>query len=182
MASEAKESVKYEQWAKVFNLKESAKALNFFTEHGLTSMEELEAKAAAASSDFKLISDRLKLGEARMREIKELKTHIINYGETRNTYAAYRNAKRPGEFYEQHHADIEMHLAAKRAFDELGVKKLPSVAQLNAEFSELSAQRKAQYETYKTARTKMLEWGAAKSNMEAILRSTEKKKHQERER
>ena len=174
--------VGYEKWAKVFNLKESAKALNFFTEHGLTSMEELEAKAAEASSDFKLISDRLKFSEARMREIKELKTHIVNYGETRNIYAEYRKAKRPSEFYEQHHADIEMHLAAKRAFDELGVKKLPSVAQLNAEFSELSAQRKAQYETYKTARKEMLEWAATKSNIKAMIRSTEKKKHQERER
>ena len=174
--------VGYEKWAKVFNLKESAKALNFFTEHGLTSMEELEAKAAAASSDFKLISDRLKLNEARMREIKELKTHIINYGGTRNTYAAYRNAKRPGEFYEQHHEDIEMHLAAKRAVDELGVKRLPSVAQLNAEFSELSTQRKSQYENYKTAKKEMLEWGATKSNMEALLRSTDREKHQERER
>jgi len=172
----------YEKWAKVFNLKESAKALNYFTEHGLTSMEELEAKAAAASSDFNTISDKLKLNEARMREIKELKTHIINYGETRNTYAAYRNAKRPGEFYEQHHEDIEMHLAAKRAFDDLGVKKLPSVAQLNVEFSELSTQRKAQYETYKTARKEMLEWGATKSNIEAMLRVTDKDKNHERER
>ena len=174
--------VGYEKWAKVFNLKESAKALNYFTEHGLTSMEELEAKAAEASSDFKLISDRLKLSEARMREIKELKMHIVNYGETRNIYAEYRKAKRPSEFYEQHHEDIEMHLAAKRAFDELGVKKLPSVAQLNAEFSELSTQRKAQYETYKTARTKMLEWAATKSNIEAMLRVTYKDKNHERER
>lgn len=133
-------------------------------------MEELEAKAAEASSDFKLISDRLKLSEARMREIKELKTHIVNYGETRNTYAEYRKAKRPSEFYEQHRADIEMHLAAKRAFDELGVKKLPSLAQLNAEFLELSAQRKAQYEDYRKAKNNMLEWAATKNNMERILR------------
>ena len=172
----------YEKWAKVFNLKESAKALNFFTEHGLTSMEELNAKAETASANFNLISDKLKLNEARMHEIKELKTHIINYGETRNTYAAYRKAKRPGEFYEQHYADIEMHLAAKRAFDELGVKKLPSLAQLNTEFSELSAQRKAQYEDYRKAKTNMLEWAATKNNMERILRTTDKEKHQERER
>lgn len=172
----------YEKWAKVFNLKESAKALNFFTEHGLTSMEELNAKAETASANFNLISDKLKLNEARMREIKELKTHIINYGKTRNTYAAYRKAKRPGEFYEQHYADIEMHLAAKRAFDELGVKKLPSLAQLNTEFSELSAQRKAQYEDYRKAKTDMLEWAATKNNMERILRTTDKEKHQERER
>ncbi len=174
--------VEYEKWAKVFNLKESAKALNFFTEHGLTNMEELDAKASAVLADFNLISDRLKLGKARMREIKELKTHIINYGETRNTYAEYRKAKRPSEFYEQHHADIEMHLAAKHAFDELGVKKLPSVAQLNAEFSELSTQRKVQYEDYRKAKTEMLEWAATKSNMEAMIRVTDKEKHHERER
>lgn len=76
-----------------------------------------------------------------MREIKELKTHIVNYGKTREIYSAYRKAKYPDEFYQQHRADIEMHLAAKRAFDELGVKKLPSLAQLNTEFSELSAHK-----------------------------------------
>jgi hypothetical protein len=172
----------YEKWAKVFNLKESAKALNFFTEHGLTSMEELDAKAAAASSDFNMISDKLKLSEARMREIEELKTHIVNYGKTRETYAAYRKAKHSGEFYQQHQADIEMHLAAKRAFDELGVRKLSSIAQLNAEFSELSTQRKVQYEDYRKAKIDMLEWVATKNNMERILRTTDKEKHQERER
>ncbi|HCR44328.1 MAG TPA: hypothetical protein DIV41_07070, partial [Ruminococcaceae bacterium] len=172
----------YEKWAKVFNLKESAKALNFFTEHGLTSMEELDSKVSAASADFNLISDRLKLSEARMREIKELKTHIVEYGKTREIYSAYRKAKHPDEFYEQHRADIQIHLAAKRAFDELGVKKLPSISQLNAEFSELSTQRKAQYEDYRKAKTDMLEWAATKKNMERILRTTDKEKHQERER
>lgn len=51
---------------------------------------------------------------------------------------------------------------AAAAFDELGVKKLPSVAQPNAEFSELSAQRKAQYEDYCKAKTNMIEWAATK--------------------
>lgn len=172
----------YEKWAKVFNLKESAKAFNFFTEHGLKSMEELDVKAAAASADFNLISDKLKLSEARMREIRELKKHIANYGSTRNTYAEYRKAKHPEQFYEQHRSEIELHLTAKRAFDEMGVKKLPTVAQLNAEFLELSEQRKAQYEDYRKAKTEMLEWAATKSNMEAMIRSTDKEKHQERER
>lgn len=49
----------------------------------------------------------------------------------REIYSAYRKAKHPDEFYQQHRADIEMHLAAKRTFDELGVKKFPSLAQLN---------------------------------------------------
>lgn len=104
------------------------------------------------------------------------------YGETWGIYSAYRKAKHPDEFYQQHLADIEMHLAAKRAFDELGVKKLPSIAQLNAEFTELSAQRKAQYEDYRKAKANMLEWTATKNNMERILRTTDKEKHQERER
>jgi len=42
--------------------------------------------------------------------------------------------------------------------------------------SELSAQRKAQYEDYRKAKTNMLEWAATKNNMERILRTTDKEK------
>ena len=42
----AQESKGYEHWAKINNLKQAAKTLNFLTEHGLTSYAELEAKVA----------------------------------------------------------------------------------------------------------------------------------------
>lgn len=41
------------------------------------------------------------------------------------------------KFYEEHTADLLLHKAAKQAFDDLDVKKLPTVKALNMEYAEL---------------------------------------------
>ena len=69
----------YERWAKVFNLKEAAKTLNFLVENGLTDYDELAARAEQAGDRFDDVSRRIKQLEARMAEVAQLKTHIINY-------------------------------------------------------------------------------------------------------
>ena len=60
-----------------------------------------------------------------MAEIAVLKTHIINYAKTRDVYAGYRKAGYSKKYLAEHEGDILLHKAAKKAFDELGVKKLP---------------------------------------------------------
>ena len=42
----------YEHWAKIFNLKEAAKTLNFLVDNGLTDYDELAARAAQAGDRF----------------------------------------------------------------------------------------------------------------------------------
>ena len=75
----------YERWAKVFNLKEAAKTLNFLVENGVTDYSELESRAEAAGEAFDLLSLRIKQLEGRMAEVAQLKTHIINYSKTRES-------------------------------------------------------------------------------------------------
>ena len=58
-----------------------------------------------------------------MAEIAVLKTHIINYSKTRDVYVAYRAAGYSKNFLAEHEADILLHKAAKKAFDELGLKR-----------------------------------------------------------
>ena len=67
-----------------------------------------------------------------MAEIAVLRTHIINYAKTRETYVAYRKAGYSRKFREEHEQEILLHQAAKNAFDEMGVKKLPKVKDLQA--------------------------------------------------
>ena len=75
----------YERWAKVFNLKEAAKTLNFLIENDLTDYDELAARAGQAGARFDDVSRRIKQLEARMAEAAQLKTHIINYSKTRES-------------------------------------------------------------------------------------------------
>ena len=50
----------YERWAKIFNLKEAAKTLNFLIENDLTDYDELTARAAQAGDRFDEVSRRIK--------------------------------------------------------------------------------------------------------------------------
>lgn len=55
---------------------------------------------------------------------------------------AYRKSGYSKKFLEEHEADIIIHKAAKKAFDEMGVKKLPTVKSLQVEFADLLTAKK----------------------------------------
>ena len=104
-----------------------------------------------------------------MAEIAVLKTHIINYAKTRDTYVAYRKAGYSKKFRQEHEEEILLHQAAKEAFNELNVKKLPTIKALNTEYAELLAEKKAAYADYRKAREEMKELLTAKANIDRIL-------------
>ena len=159
----------YERWAKVFNLKEAAKTLNFFTENGVSDYEELVARADAAGKKFDFLSDRMKQLEGRMAEVAQLKMHIINYSKTRDVYREYKKSRQKNKYRAEHAEEIEKHEAAKAAFDALGGKPIPKVAQLSAEYAALLTEKKARYEEYKAVRKEMIDYQTAKNNVDKIL-------------
>ena len=104
-----------------------------------------------------------------MAEIAVLRTHIINYAKTRDTYVAYRKAGYSKKFREEHEEEILLHQAAKEAFNELNVKKLPTVKALQAEYATLLADKKKAYGEYRQARTEMRELLTVKNNVDRVL-------------
>ena len=159
----------YERWAKVFNLKQMAQTLNYLSENGLLEYAALEEKAVAASTRFNELSAQIKDAEKRLAEIAVLKTHIINYAKTRDAYAGYRKAGYSKKYLAEHESEIILHKAAKKAFDELGVKKLPTVKSLQTEYATVLAAKKHAYGEYVKARSDMREVQTAKANVDRLL-------------
>lgn len=159
----------YEQWAKVFNLKEAANTLNFLVENGISDYDALEERAEAAGREFDTLAARIKQLEGRMAERAQLRMHVINYSRTREVYKEYRKSCSKEEFYEVHGEEIKKHEAAKAAFDALGGKAVPKVAQLTEEYGAFLAEKRACYEEYKKAREEMKEYWKAKQNVDRIL-------------
>ena len=159
----------YERWAKVHNLKQMAQTVNYLREHGLLDYSDLQKKAADATARFNGLSEQIKSAEKRMAEIAVLKTHIINYSKTRDIYAEYRKSGYSKKYFTEHEGDILLHKTAKKAFDDLGLKKLPTVRSLQAEYTELLTQKKAAYAEYRAARDEMKELLIHKANVEQIL-------------
>ena len=115
-----------------------------------------------------------------MKEIAELQRHIGAYHKTREVYAQYRRLppKKQKEFYAQHASAIISCEAAKRFFDGLGLKKLPSVQSLKQEYAALLAENKKLYPDQKKAKAEMMELLTARHNTERILSLSEEEKRQ----
>ena len=159
----------YARWAKVFNLKQMAQTMNYLTEHNLLDYAVLAEKATAATARHNELSAQIKAAEKRMAEIAVLRTHIVNYAKTREVYVAYRKAGYSRKFLAEHEEDILLHKAAKNAFDDLGVKKLPTVKSLQAEYARLLEEKKKAYAEYRRSREEMRELLTAKANVDRLL-------------
>ena len=159
-----------------------AQTVAYLQDHNLMDYAELTAKADAASARYHELSDKITAAETRMAEIAVLRTQIINYVKTRDTYVAYRKAGYSKKFKAEHEADILLHQAAKKYFDSLGLKKLPTVKALNAEYAKLLAEKKAAYADYRQAREEMRELLTAKANIDRILGKEDRERHAQRDR
>lgn len=174
----------FERWAKVHNLKEMAKTLLYLQENGLADYAVLEKACDDAGAKFDALTARIKAGDKRMKEIAELQKHIGAYSKTREIYAQYRKLppKKAARFYEEHSSELLSCQAAKRHFDSLGMKKLPSLQSLKQEYATLLAESKKMYPELKAARAKMIELMTAKNNTNRILGLSEQDKRRERQR
>ena len=170
----------YEQWAKIFNLKQMAQTVNFLQEHKLLAYSDLEEKAKKCTTTFDKLNTQIKTSEKRMAEIQVLKKHIINYAKTREVYTDYRKAGYSQKFYEEHRAELTLHKAAKTAFDELSIKKLPTVKTLQAEYADLLSEKKKAYGQYHSAKKDMQDILTAKANIDRLLGLEQEQKTKEK--
>lgn len=170
----------YERWAKIFNLKQMAHTINYLAENNLLAYEDLEKKTQAVTDIFNQLSVQIKDAEKRMTEIGNLKIHIINYSKTRDVYTAYRKAGYSKKFYEEHAADLLLHKAAKAAFDSLENKKIPTVKDLQIEYSELLSEKKKAYAKYHSAKKEMQNVLTAKANVDRLLGENISEKEKEK--
>ena len=81
----------------------------------------------------------------------------------------YRKSGYSKKFLEAHREEITLHKAAKAAFDEAGLQKLPKVKELGAEFAELLTKKKAAYPDYRKVRNEMQQLMKAQKNVELFF-------------
>ena len=161
--------VSYDQALKVIKVKQMAKSIAFIQERGFRSIEELSKATADSENLFNEQRAQIKKLEARMEEVSILRTHILNYMKTKATFDAYKKSGYSKKFLEEHEGEIVLHRASKKAFNQLGLKKLPTIKSLNDEFATLSAQKKAVYDAYRKTKSERRELMTHKANVEFIL-------------
>ena len=158
-----------------------AKTLLFLRDHKIESLEQLSQLATqkAARRDALLVA--IQKSERRLTEIGTLKKHIINYSKTRPIYEEYRKAGYSKKFLDAHREEITIHRAAKAAFDELGVKKLPKIKELSAEYAEVLAAKRQAYAEYHQVKDEVRELLIAQKNISSLYEAERKENGQDRQ-
>lgn len=170
----------YRRWAAVYNLKQMSKTLLFLRDHQIESMDQLEALVHTQTEKRNALLVQIQTAEKRMTGISALRTHIINYSKTRSVHEAYRRAGYSRKFLEVHREEITLHKAAKQAFDELKLQKIPHVNELSAKYGAVLAEKRQLYQEYRIVKNEAQELLIAQKNVASLYDAERKEEAQKR--
>ena len=136
----------YQNWAKVFNLKQMAKTYAYLQENHLLSYENLCEAVLGEKNKADELQAEYNRCMKRLDEITKLRNHIIIYARNNETYKTYKGKNFSKTYYKEHKKEIDEYIEAKHYFDSLHLdRKLPTMKELNEEFQEVL---KKKHETY----------------------------------
>ena len=173
----------YERWAKVYNLKQMAAALQYLREHGLMDYEEMAASTEAAVERFHALAGELRETEAALERMAGLMAATVSYAKTRPVFDGYKAARYSKKYLAQHEAELSDYRAAKAALNDLlDGEKLPKMADMKKARQELAGKKKALYSEYRKAQADMRQAVAVKANIDHLLGLSDERKNKEQER
>ena len=175
----AQENAGFAHWAKLNNLKQAARTMNFLTEHGIDSYGELESRLAAVSECRDTAHASIKEIEARTAELSLVMKHAATYRQLKPVYDRYRQSRDKEKFLRGHESEIILFEAAARELKKMGAVPLPSTESTKTELAALAAKKDTLLAEYRAARSQAQEYETIKKNVEALL-SVPKEQEQQR--
>jgi hypothetical protein len=167
----AQQSVGFAHWAKINNLKEAAKTLNYLTENGLLHYADLEAKAAEVATVFGEVAAALKVADACLSDMAVVIKHIETYQQTKTAADGLTTAKDKTTYCRSHESELMLHEAAAKAIKAIQPHgdKLPNLALFRAEHAKLKVRKDTLKADYAKLKKQARDIGIIKRNVDSIL-------------
>lgn len=173
----------YERWAKVYNLKQMAAALQYLRENDLMDYEALAASTEKAVERFHTLSEELRQTEAELEKTFGLMAATVDYAKTRPVFDGYKAARYSKKYLSEHEAELAAYRAARVTMNELlDGAKLPKMADMKKSRQELAGKKKALYAEYRKAQADMRQAVAVKANIDHLLGVTDGRGNKAQER
>ena len=170
----AGKGIGYERWAKKFNLKRWSQTLCLLQEKKLLSEDALHQRIAELQTQHDDALAVVKDLDARMVSLKELRGHLVVYRQYKPLAQKLQTVRNPAKFKEQHRAEFAVYEAACAYFKANGLRTLPDLKKLDAEYQTLSSEKNGFYTRYKKAQIELRELRTAQQNVEAFFRKEER--------
>ena len=166
---QSKQGAGLQHWAKLQNLKQAAKTVNFITEHGIDSYEKLESKLAALTDTRDRSLASIKETESRIADLSLIGKYATTYRKYKPIYDNYKRSPDKEKFLRGHESRIILFEAAARELKRLNAVPLPSADRINAELAELTARKEKLYAEYTAAKQQLREFETIKQNIDSLL-------------
>ena len=165
----AGKGIGYERWAKKFNLKRWSQTLCLLQEKKLLSEDALHQRIVELKTQHDDALVVVKDLDARMVSLKELRGHLVVYRQYKPLAQKLQTVRNPAKFKEQHRAEFAVYEAACAYFKANGLRTLPDLKKLDAEYQTLSSEKNGFYTRYKKAQIELRELRTAQQNVETFF-------------
>lgn len=165
----AQQSAGYKHWATIENLKRAAETLNFLTEHGIGSLEDLSERCDGAAAATARVKADLRATEKEMERLTLTMKHAATYRQLRPLYDQYRQSRDKEKFLRGHEGEIILFEAAARELKRLDAVPLPATQRLRAEMDELTARKATLQSEYRKAQREEREYDTLSQNVSMLL-------------
>ena len=169
MDIQSKQGAGLQHWAKLQNLKEAAKTVNFLTEHGISSYEELESKLAALTDTRDRSLASIKETESRIADLSLIAKYATTYRKYKPLYEKYKRSPDKERFLRGHESKIILFEVAAKELKRLGAVPIPSVDRVEAELAELTTRKENLYAGYNASKQQLREMETIKQNIDSLL-------------
>lgn len=165
----AQQSAGYQRWATIENLKRAAATMNFLTEHGIGSYEELVERCDAVAAASIRTRERLRDTEQQITDLVILGKQIDTYRKLKPVYDRYKASEDKEKFLRGFESEIILFEAAAREIKKAGLSKLPSTEKLKAELGGLAARKNALQAELRKIQQEEKEYDTLRQNVDALL-------------
>ena len=160
------------RWAEIQNMKEASKILNYLTEKGIATQEELEQRSILTYGQrVQLVGDPNKL-QRQIETVTDTIKLVKKYKKYKPFYDAYQSATFRKKYEKEHKQELQQFSDAKSALlERFPDRKIPSLERLSQERDKLIEQRNVQNGVFRQVVAELKELDYARTTIEEYLHS-----------
>ena len=166
----------YENWAKLYNLQEAAKTLNFLIENNIASYDELNKKIEDLYTKKQQTVTELRQLNQQMHDMKERINVIESYESVKPVALGYNDAVFKSKYKQKYSEELRMFEAMKTRLNWLYPDgKIPKISRLESEYKNISNKQNSLYITYKSVEDDVQMYSVMQKNIEQFLGRTQER-------
>ena len=143
--------------------------MNFLTEHGIGSYEELVEQCDAIAAASIRTRENLRDTEQRITDLALLGKQIDTYRKLKPVYDRYKASKDKEKFLRGFESEIILFEAAAREIRKAGLTKLPSAEKLKVELDRLTTRKTALQAELRKIQREEKKYDTLRQNVDSLL-------------